>query len=349
MSAYKVKAADGTIIEIPDGEYFITVKARTRRLMLNSLTSDARRVYACLELATMGFQQELAVTMANGKQRPLTPGDIAHQTGLSNQHVRRGLADLEDAGLAKREADDGKKLRQGHVLIYSWAYPQSTADDQTSSRARLLVDWFPESWEAFRPLINRFKLKLIPDEAAARGYFAEGERIARSYLEAEQVAVRFLESVCAQPRLNKEERNERKIERKIDGRTDTTPASNTVESPNAAASVRPSVSSSFQDDLKPKLRTFLLSNSPVPSPLDEDMLTRICAEIHSETAYELFQRKCEEVKGTAQKWAFYVKLARDANIRAGTFHEGSTAKPLTKHERMKQEFLEKYNGKSATA
>jgi biotin operon repressor len=178
--------------------------------MLNSLTSDARRVYACLELATMGFQQELAVTMSNGKQRPLSPADITHQTGLSRQHVRSGLAELERAGLAKRVADDGKDLRHGHVLIYSFAYPQSTAGEKPDVAARgYIPTWFPESWEAFRPLINRFKLRLIPDDVAARAYFAEGEQIARSYLEAEEVAARFLERVCAQPRINKVERNER--------------------------------------------------------------------------------------------------------------------------------------------
>src|ERR1035441_1943820 len=119
----RIKGADGKPVEIKPGEYYMSVKARARRMMLNSLSTDARRVYACLELATMGYRQELAVTMDEGKRRPLTPNDISKKTGLSKQNVRRALAELERAGLAKRVADDGKDLRHGHIRIYCWADP----------------------------------------------------------------------------------------------------------------------------------------------------------------------------------------------------------------------------------
>ena len=36
-------------------------------MMQNSLSSEARQVYACLELATMGLQQELAVVMERAR------------------------------------------------------------------------------------------------------------------------------------------------------------------------------------------------------------------------------------------------------------------------------------------
>lgn len=197
--SFKLKAADGTNIAIPDGEYYFNTKARGRRMMLNSLSSDARRVYACLELATMGFQQELAVTMERGKTRPLTPTDIREQTGLLRQCVTRALVELEDAGLAARKSPDGGALRKGQVLIYSWAVPQSPKKEHCK-RARLQFPaWFPESWEPLKPFISRYKYSLIKDEGIARAYIEEGAEVARANKEVEIVTARFLEKVCARP------------------------------------------------------------------------------------------------------------------------------------------------------
>jgi hypothetical protein len=184
--------------------------------MLDSLSSEARQVYACLELGTMGFQQELAVTMeSGGKKRPLTPGDIAKQTELSNQNVRRGLVELESAGLAERRSDDGRDLRHGHVVIYSWAVPRKASPARGSSRARLLFpDWFPTAWEPLKPLIKRRRLSVFVDEVVARDYFKEGEQVARDQQKAEEVVTRFLQKVCARAKKrspNKEERTERKV------------------------------------------------------------------------------------------------------------------------------------------
>lgn len=197
--SFKLKAADGTMIPIPAGEYYFNTKARGRRMMGNSLSSDARRVYACLELATMGFQQELAVTMGEQRRiRPLTPGDVVHQTGLSKQNVRRGLEELEEAGLAQRVSDDNKALRNGHIRIYSWAVPKPARREGEGSRARLpFPAWFPDSWAPLKPLISRFKYSLIDDEVVARDYFEEIAEAARDYQRAEEVAVRALERVCA--------------------------------------------------------------------------------------------------------------------------------------------------------
>ena len=135
--SFQIKGADGKQVSIPAGEYYFNSKARCRRMMLNSLSSDARRVYACLELGTMGFQQELAVVqIAKDKQRPLGPLDIREQTGLLRQNVRRGLEELEKAGLAQRVAVDGGPLQKGKVLLYSWAVPQKQAE-KFGNRARL--------------------------------------------------------------------------------------------------------------------------------------------------------------------------------------------------------------------
>jgi hypothetical protein len=215
--AFEIKGADGSTIAIDSGEYYINTKARCRRKMLNSLSPEARRIDACLELGTMGFLQELAVEMESGKRRPMVPGDIARKTGLSKQHVRRGLEELENAGLAERRSDDGGPLRHGHVLIYSFAVPREQKKTESSQRAATLPPWFPESWESLKPLIKRLRLSLSTDEGLARGYFEEIAEAARGYQKAEKVAVELLKRVCAQPEkppLNKEERNERTFERK---------------------------------------------------------------------------------------------------------------------------------------
>jgi hypothetical protein len=214
--AFKLKAGDGTNILVPDGDYYFNTKARGRRMMANTLSSDARRVYACLELATMGFQQELAVTMERGEQRPLTPTDVLQLTGLSRQNVRRGFEELEDAGLALRQAPDGGALRKGNVLLYSWAVPREPKKEDCS-RARLqLPDWFPDSWEPLKPLISRYKYSLTDDEVVARAYKEEIDAAARAYKEAEMVAVRALEKICARiqsARTSSYRKNGKNIER----------------------------------------------------------------------------------------------------------------------------------------
>lgn len=231
---FKIKAADGTTLEIPDREYYFNSKARGRRMMANSLSSDARRVYACLELATMGFQQELAVTMERGEQRPLTPYDVRQQTGLLKQNVTRGLVELEDAGLALRKAPDGGVLRKGQVLIYSWAVPRRPKEEN-SNRARLLFpDWFPESWEPLKPFISRYKYSITADEVSARDYFEEGAEVARAYQHAEMVTARFLERICARPKSPRASlygKNGKNIER--------TTAAAVVEEPPPPASLPP--------------------------------------------------------------------------------------------------------------
>ena len=189
---FRIKGADGRTIEVKYGEYYFNTKARGRRMMQNSLSGHARQVYACLELATMGFLQELAVIRENGKTRELAPIDISKQTGLSDQNVRRALAELEDAGLAKRESDDGGPLRHGHVRIYSWAEPWPPAKPDKLVARDYFPEWFPESWEPLKPLIKRLKLSFSIDEVVAPDYLEEGAQAARDYQKAEKVVLEFL-------------------------------------------------------------------------------------------------------------------------------------------------------------
>ena len=197
---FVIKGADGNPLEVPARQYYFNTKARARRMMQNSLSSDARRVYICLEIATMGWKQELAVILDDGKKRPLTPSDIAKQTGLSRQHVSTGLAELEDAGLVLRKAPDGGPLRKGNVLIYSWAVPRQPKTEDCTRAQVQFPSWFPDSWEPIRPFITRLRLSLIDDDVTARGYIEPVAEAARRYKEAEIELTRALEPVCARPK-----------------------------------------------------------------------------------------------------------------------------------------------------
>lgn len=212
---FVIKAADESDLPVAAGEYYFNTKARARRMMEVCLTSDAQRVYACLELHTMGFQQELAVMMEHGQQKPLTSAVICRETGLSKQHVRRGLAELEEWGLAERQATDGGALRNGQILIYSWASPRPEKCKPKGSQIGLpFPKWFPESWAPLKPLIRKLKLteqlESVREKVAISGYLLEeGQKVASLLLETEKVVTEFLEGVLSGLPPNKEERTER--------------------------------------------------------------------------------------------------------------------------------------------
>lgn len=209
---WELTGADGQTITIPEGEWYINTKARPRRMMQNSLSSDARRVYACLELATMGFQQELAVTMTKGVIRPLAPSDICDQTGISKQNVRRGLAELEREGLAQRRSSDGGPLQNGKIEILCWAVPRK-AETKKGSHARLpFPSWVPDSWKPLIPLLSHSKIRLpteIPGETGAdRDYLlARGAELAADYQNLEKVVRELIKGSRADERIYKEETN----------------------------------------------------------------------------------------------------------------------------------------------
>jgi hypothetical protein len=63
--------------------------------MQSKCFAPAARVHICLGLHTMGYQQELAVTMEAGKRIPLTPTQVAAETGLKKQNVRPAMLELQ--------------------------------------------------------------------------------------------------------------------------------------------------------------------------------------------------------------------------------------------------------------
>ena len=265
---FKITGADGERIDIPAGEYYFNTKARARRMMLNSLSPEARRVYACLELATMGFQRELAVVaMGGGKQRPLTRADIAKQTGFSEAHARRGLVELEDAGLAERQGIGGGPLHKGRIEIYSWANPRAAKKKKGSQRAAPIPEWFPKSWDPLKPLISRFKLKLLPELGPARGSLIQkGEEAAREYQKAEKEACALLKQVCAEPKNAAHKRkNGKNVERTESPAPPPVPVPISKESATASGRAEITTGVHTPEGGAPARRNSLLrSGSPIP-------------------------------------------------------------------------------------
>lgn len=194
----KITGADGQPIEIEPGAYYVNPKARCQRIMREQLSPEAGRVHACLELATMGWHQELAVKLERGKKIPLTP-DVCQQTGLSRQHTRRAIAELENKGLAERRSKDGGSLRRGQILLYSWALPRDNPKKVCSQRAATNSDGLPSQFHPLVILSKRLRIKIdFSDENVRETITRDGEQIARNLHESEFVAARFLKSICAQ-------------------------------------------------------------------------------------------------------------------------------------------------------
>lgn len=192
----KITGADNQPIEIAPGAYYVNTKARAQRLMREPLSPEAGRVHACLELATMGFRQELAVKLDRGRKVPLAPADISSQTGLSKQNTRRALVELENAGLAERRSDDGGPLQKGKVLIFSWALPLPSKTGNGSRRATTKSNpELPPSWAPLVALSKRLRIEIDPQKVLS--VIEEGAKIARDYQEAEMAVARFLKGVCA--------------------------------------------------------------------------------------------------------------------------------------------------------
>lgn len=215
---FEIRGADGTQIKVPAGRYYFNTKARCERMCKNSLSSEARQVYAALELLTMGWQRE----EAKFGNEWATRSHLAQMTGLDEANVRRGLVELEREGLAKREPIDPKApLQKGNIKILSWATPQPVKEEIWESRATPIYLTLRPEWKPLQNLINRLKLNRLPGfsqesfEAALDSQPEEVDRIARNLQTAEEEAARFTERVCALERTNKEERTERTSERTL--------------------------------------------------------------------------------------------------------------------------------------
>ncbi len=172
---------------VPPGEWYPEAKAFARAAMRAAgLSVNAVLVLICLRLHTMPYQSELAVTMLKNKRRPITPTDIAKETGLSRQNVRRALAELEAAGFAQRRPIGEGGLRKGNVEVYCWTVPRPP------SESKIVVTRDYNLPKEILKLVRRFRIPLPDDFVATRDYKVFVEEAAKRYKEAEIVAAHEL-------------------------------------------------------------------------------------------------------------------------------------------------------------
>lgn len=217
-------------LKVNKGRWYSSSKARPERLMQISLTSDAQKVHACLELGSMAYQREDAVYTVKdgspgGKQVWLTPGKIGKLTGISKEHVLRAIKELEYYGLAERFLiDPARGEVKGNVGVKSWALPRPQQEEEKREpRAAPFLELGAE-YKALARFISRFKLDLDPDKwGDSRGSYLEAAKAAVAQVEeAEKAAVALLKGFGAQERIYKEERNGNELERNKAGRQAST-------------------------------------------------------------------------------------------------------------------------------
>lgn len=241
-----------------DSSWYRNPKCRAEWLRGSKLSKKGRQIYACLELGTMNFDQEVAVVMIGKDEfRLMTVDDVARQTGLSERDIRRGMEELKRFGLGEARSSDGGQIRKGHVELCCWAEPRQpvTPDpDEEIAAARCrnspVPEWFPEAWAPVQKDGNRTgtlwsfakrqKIKLEPEIAAARcrnpDVIERGNEVARNLENAENAARAFMDEVSAPPvstALYKEVRPVRPV-RQADA--DHFPAPEHLSKPSASSS-----------------------------------------------------------------------------------------------------------------
>jgi hypothetical protein len=208
---YTIYGAEGPV-EIPDGEWYIDVMARCERLMTDAfLSADARRVYACITLASIAFKREEALILQDGRLRPMTSKDIRERTGMAKRSVLRAIGELETAGLIKRVPINGDSLQADNIRIFCWSTPRPAEKQRGGTRASPLADFLPAEWGVLKALSKRLKLTVTEEtpvidwEGDARvPLLAEAARV---LADAEREAARLLKGLCACPPSNKEASN----------------------------------------------------------------------------------------------------------------------------------------------
>jgi DNA-binding Lrp family transcriptional regulator len=221
----------------------------------------------------MAFRQELCVKYHGGKKVLFTPTDIAEETGLSKQHVRRSLEELENQGLAERKPINGKSLTKGNVAIYSWAEPR-TPREQNSSHPRLpFPDWFSPSLQPLRALIQRYKYELPADLVAAGGYLSALEEAAREVEKAEKVACDILDRVCAGAAHIRKKEQESTEEKNPPPQPSVKATSNVEEEENTQALIplpEPAAPAVIEAQFVPEEPTFQQFAEDYPGEVDPD-------------------------------------------------------------------------------
>ena len=164
---------------VKPGEFQVETKARLRHAMKSREWPEKQRVWACLSLATMGFNQELAVKLERGQVVPLTQSDIEKQTGILVKNVHRCVLDLEAEGwLLRVPVDEARGLRRGEVQIHCYAVPRPPKRTKMEPEAQPEADRYAGVAPELAYWLRHLKLGVPPAEkleqaiAAAAGLSA---------------------------------------------------------------------------------------------------------------------------------------------------------------------------------
>lgn len=311
---------------IKPGEFFTDSKLRARRAMKSRCFSPAARVHICLGLHTMGFHQERAVKMEASKQVDLTPIDIAAETGLQKQNIRRHLEELQAVGLAAVEG-----WTKGRVVIYAWAIPRPVEAPAKAKNGNQIDYHFDdrsnvinklEAGKLLRPLLARFRIQLPDKMVITQDYLSTVKDALRDYQKAKMVLTQALNGNLPADASNKEERNERNIERNLSvGRSESV-----VEEPPPPPIERPTDRpiDEPENPFKPKIRTWLESRIKIPGySLDEPELALIAETIKTEAHFTQFQEAAAAQK-EPRGWRVFVKIARQCAARHKHYAQAAT-------------------------
>lgn len=243
---YSIRGANGETKQIPDGEWYVNMKARCLHAMRDERACLDARVDAYLELHSMGFRREWAVLMEpGGAIRDVQPIDIAKALDVPPRHVRRALEALEARGRCKRAADDDNSLRRGHLRIYCWAEPKAETAEMRQ-RAAAFPAWLTDSYPVFSSFLKRTRRTLLDGNAAARDRISDLEEAEKRLREAINEAARVADLLCAKPQSGAANRKKETTEKKegsaaaaFDEKLDTVePASNPEPAPHPAAAAK---------------------------------------------------------------------------------------------------------------
>lgn len=318
---------------LKNGEYYLDSKPRARRAMKAACFSPAARIHICLGLATMGFQQELAVSLQGNKRVPIQPADICQMTGLDRRHFREYMNDLEAMGLAKSEG-----WTKGRFKLYSWAIPRDVDPKKIVPRAgTIYIGSLPPD---LAPLLNHYRVRLPKDFVPSAGTISELERLARATKDAELSLRAYVKGLGARDTL---QRNGKKpLERNGEGAAapvngvgnidKTSPSvgrssSGVVETAEEATD-RPTEDTP-ENPFQPKIREWLESKVKLPIPLEERELEQIAGTIHTERNLEQFQEAALRQKAP-RGWKVYVKIALQClehQSKYATASAGNTGPP----------------------
>jgi len=158
---------------IRPGGFYIETKARLVHAMTNREWQDEPRVWACLALHTMAFQQELAVRMDKGALVPLRQIDIAKETGIDVRHVQRAVRNLEKQGSLQRQGET-----KGEVKLLCYAVPRRPKKDDAEAAAApeqgSIYDGLPDELAVW---LRKFKFG-APDQEKLNEALQEAREVA---------------------------------------------------------------------------------------------------------------------------------------------------------------------------